>query len=317
MRKFRMDFKNSGRVEIEVKDMEKILREILSEDKSLLCRRDELIAVLEKKVPGNLSRDFAPIKKALTLNIGEKFFVGKTNKTAVKKEVEEILKSSGMRADRIDFVIETFAEALDWNTPLVPAERKFIPVTEPVNLAKVETAKTESAEPEEIFNEPEPEPIKNEETVQQENHQQENHQQENYRQENHQQENYQQENYQQENYRQENHPSFPPNHKNKIFTIQGRLNRWAYFLLGLKVVGIMIVGSLLAGISKWLAIPILIASVIGGWMTAIRRMHDLDKSGWWLLISFIPYVNIVFSLYVIFTPGTPSYNRYGADPLTE
>ena len=95
--------------------MEKILHEVLAEDKSLLCRRDELIAVLEKKVPGNLSRDLAPIKKALTLNIGEKFFVGEADRETSKKEIEEILKSSGMRADRINFVIETFAKALDWD----------------------------------------------------------------------------------------------------------------------------------------------------------------------------------------------------------
>lgn len=77
----------------------------------------------------------------------------------------------------------------------------------------------------------------------------------------------------------------------------------------------MIIGSILAQFI--IGIPIVIAAIVGGWMISIRRMHDLNKSGWWLLISLIPYVDIIFSIYVIFAPGTRGDNRYGADPLTE
>ena len=106
--------------------MEKILREVLATDKSLLGRRDELIAALEGKVPGNLRRDFAPIKKAISLNVGEKFLVGEQDKDKIKEEVAEILKSSGMQAARIDFVIETFIKALEWDKPPV-REEKAVP----------------------------------------------------------------------------------------------------------------------------------------------------------------------------------------------
>ena len=97
--------------------LEKILREVLATDKSLLSRRDELLAALEEKVPSNLRRDFASIKKAISLNVGEKFLVGEQDKEATKKEVSEILKAAGMQAVRINFVVESFSSALDWDKP--------------------------------------------------------------------------------------------------------------------------------------------------------------------------------------------------------
>ncbi len=38
-----------------------------------------------------------------------------------------------------------------------------------------------------------------------------------------------------------------------------------------------------------------------------RRMHDIDHSGWWLLV---PIVNLVFAV----SEGTQGYNRFGPDP---
>lgn len=131
--------------------MEKILHEILTEDKSLLGRRDELIAALDKKVPGNLKRDFTPIRKAISLNVGEKFLTGDNNKDATKEEVREILKASGMQAARIEFVIETFIKALDWDKPkaMVVLEKVIDkkPTVESVSMTELyEKAKKESVQ---------------------------------------------------------------------------------------------------------------------------------------------------------------------------
>ena len=95
--------------------MEEILREILSQDKTILSRRDDLIAALDKKITGDLSRSYAPIKRAINLNVGEIFLVGESNKSVAKEEVQKILKASGMQEARINFVIETFTKALDWD----------------------------------------------------------------------------------------------------------------------------------------------------------------------------------------------------------
>ncbi len=48
---------------------------------------------------------------------------------------------------------------------------------------------------------------------------------------------------------------------------------------------------------------------------AIRRMHDHDKSGWWLLIGFVPVVGFLYLLYLFVIPGTAGDNNFGPDPL--
>ena len=45
-----------------------------------------------------------------------------------------------------------------------------------------------------------------------------------------------------------------------------------------------------------------------------RRFNDLNKSGWLTLLLFVPLVNFATILYLLFTPGTPAPNRYGAMP---
>ncbi|WP_438425412.1 DnaJ domain-containing protein [Aquimarina macrocephali] len=47
---------------------------------------------------------------------------------------------------------------------------------------------------------------------------------------------------------------------------------------------------------------------------AIKRLHDINMSGWWYFILLIPYINVVFGLYVLFADGTEGTNKYGADP---
>ena len=46
-----------------------------------------------------------------------------------------------------------------------------------------------------------------------------------------------------------------------------------------------------------------------------RRLHDLNRSGWWLLISLVPFINYVFSFYISLWPGTKGTNKYGNEPL--
>ena len=43
-----------------------------------------------------------------------------------------------------------------------------------------------------------------------------------------------------------------------------------------------------------------------------RRLHDLDKSGWMMLLLLLPVINIFFILYLLLAPGTAGLNRYGA-----
>ncbi len=49
----------------------------------------------------------------------------------------------------------------------------------------------------------------------------------------------------------------------------------------------------------------------------IRRLHDLDQSGWLSLVTLIPVINLFFFLYLIFAPGTQGSNNYGAPRMTK
>jgi uncharacterized membrane protein YhaH (DUF805 family) len=45
-----------------------------------------------------------------------------------------------------------------------------------------------------------------------------------------------------------------------------------------------------------------------------RRLHDTDRSAWWLLLIFIPIVGWVVILLFNCQDGTPGENRFGPDP---
>ncbi len=45
---------------------------------------------------------------------------------------------------------------------------------------------------------------------------------------------------------------------------------------------------------------------------AIKRLHDLNRSAWWLILNLIPVVNIFWGLYYWFTPGRTEPNTFGA-----
>jgi uncharacterized membrane protein YhaH (DUF805 family) len=49
----------------------------------------------------------------------------------------------------------------------------------------------------------------------------------------------------------------------------------------------------------------------------IRRSHDVDHSGWFALLLFVPFVNIAVGLHAIFAKGTQGPNRFGPDPLNQ
>ena len=49
----------------------------------------------------------------------------------------------------------------------------------------------------------------------------------------------------------------------------------------------------------------------------VKRWHDRDKSGWWVLINFVPVVGPLWALVECgFLRGTLGDNRFGPDPLT-
>lgn len=48
--------------------------------------------------------------------------------------------------------------------------------------------------------------------------------------------------------------------------------------------------------------------------TSRLRIHDLNTSGWWLILSFVPVINLFLLLQLILSSGVNMNNKYGAPP---
>jgi uncharacterized membrane protein YhaH (DUF805 family) len=47
---------------------------------------------------------------------------------------------------------------------------------------------------------------------------------------------------------------------------------------------------------------------------SIRRLHDTGRSGWWLLITFVPVIGAIVFLYFMVLDSNPESNEYGPSP---
>jgi uncharacterized membrane protein YhaH (DUF805 family) len=117
----------------------------------------------------------------------------------------------------------------------------------------------------------------------------------------------------------------------KIFSLNGRIGRLRYlgysWALGIPV-GIIfgIIAAVLmpalgprsgargsAGFSLMMFV-VYVPVIVIGLILARRRLHDLDHSGWFAVLAFVPLANILFYVYVIFFPGTKGQNNFGLKP---
>lgn len=46
----------------------------------------------------------------------------------------------------------------------------------------------------------------------------------------------------------------------------------------------------------------------------VRRLHDIGKSGWWILLLFIPLIGIIILIVWFCKPSQPGNNQYGPEP---
>lgn len=104
----------------------------------------------------------------------------------------------------------------------------------------------------------------------------------------------------------------------RYFDFSGRARRseyWMFFLVVfvLSLVAIFIDTAVLGGGGILYAI-VAIAHLIPNLSVAVRRLHDVDKSGWWLLISVIPLIGAILLIVWACTDGTPGSNRFGPNP---
>jgi uncharacterized membrane protein YhaH (DUF805 family) len=58
-----------------------------------------------------------------------------------------------------------------------------------------------------------------------------------------------------------------------------------------------------------------LATIIPDLAVTVRRLHDTDSSGWWILLGLIPLIGMVVLIVWWCQKGSRGYNRFGADPL--
>ncbi len=128
---------------------------------------------------------------------------------------------------------------------------------------------------------------------------------------------------------------FQPLRKYADFT--GRARRMEFWLFWLFLIGVEIVFSILIGMvggsmmamgdpngfaamsgpamGLWIIYGlVMLALLIPSLAVAIRRLHDTNRTGWWVLLALIPFLGALVLIIFYLLDGTPGPNKYGPDP---
>lgn len=112
----------------------------------------------------------------------------------------------------------------------------------------------------------------------------------------------------------------------KYATFEGRARRkeyWFFILFNvLAVVVLGIIDVVLGTSSKETGLGLLsglylLAVLLPALAVTVRRLHDTDRSGWWILIEFIPLIGGLVLLVFTLLDSTPGSNRFGPSPKGE
>jgi len=108
----------------------------------------------------------------------------------------------------------------------------------------------------------------------------------------------------------------------KYAVFSGRASRkeyWMFFLMNIIIGGCMgIVIGLIKGFTH-LDLTILIhlytlALLCPNIGVSVRRLHDTNRSGWWMLVGLVPLIGPIIVLVFMANEGTPADNNFGPNP---
>lgn len=110
----------------------------------------------------------------------------------------------------------------------------------------------------------------------------------------------------------------------KYADFTGRARRKEYWMFALLVIAASVVIGMVEGILGLsgtlamygpLSLLFMLAILIPSIAVGVRRLHDTNRSGWWMLIGLIPIVGSIVLLVFFVLEGTRGPNAYGPDPL--
>jgi uncharacterized membrane protein YhaH (DUF805 family) len=108
----------------------------------------------------------------------------------------------------------------------------------------------------------------------------------------------------------------------EVMTIHGRIGRLRYLaytsvaslvilaVMAVVMLGLGFISPALAMVGMILVIPVIVVSFV----MAKRRLNDMDRSGWWSVLTLVPFVGMIVSLVLLFYPGDKGSNDYGLPP---
>jgi len=121
-----------------------------------------------------------------------------------------------------------------------------------------------------------------------------------------------------------------------LFSFQGRIGRAEFWSIGIinfviLIAAVIAYGStvqpvngeqesltfargLVSSMGGFMFLVLYLALTVNNFSLTVRRMHDRDVSGFWLLILFIPIIGSLYGLWLFiangFFAGTPGHNRF-------
>ncbi|HEX2560422.1 DUF805 domain-containing protein [Phenylobacterium sp.] len=96
-----------------------------------------------------------------------------------------------------------------------------------------------------------------------------------------------------------------------IFDLSGRASRLEFTIV---LAAWLAVFLIYRGVDpRDLTIPIIVGVAASAplILTGIRRLHDRDQSGWWMLLSFVPLIGVVFLVFLAAGSPDERVNRFG------
>lgn len=100
----------------------------------------------------------------------------------------------------------------------------------------------------------------------------------------------------------------------------GRKEYWFFILFNILIsMALVYVDWLTGNINPETGLGILsgiyaLGVMIPGMAVSVRRLHDTGRSGWWLLITFVPVIGAIVFLYFMVLDSNPEINEYGPSP---
>ena len=105
------------------------------------------------------------------------------------------------------------------------------------------------------------------------------------------------------------------------FSFDGRIGRRTFWLKGVLLLGVIEIALIIVAANfgvvatgGWLVLIMVLAAIWPNLAVQVKRWHDRDKSGWWVLTGLIPIIGGIWTFIEVgLLKGTEGPNRFGAE----